>query len=248
MLGPLRVGLAERLAAQVQDPDQRTEALAAVARALVDDYPYEAARLARMIREPAVRDEIQIGIAAAFALVDLEQAGLVVEDIADDGTRAQAFAAVARCVRNRDPQVAEEFVAYAEEATGLISDDGARAEATAAIAYALHAGVPEIAERLAAEAEAIAHALPDAWQRASALAKTAKAFALIDPEHAERITRSIPDDGWKIRALAEIATTLASTSANGAARIASMIADPEAAAEILLTIVRLVLGNPGDTQ
>src|SRR6185437_9670906 len=116
--------------------------------------------------------------------------------------------------------------------------------AMAAIAYALYAGAPQTAERLATEAEAIAHMPPDAWQRASALAKTAKAFALIDPEHAERITRSIPDDEWKMRALAETATVLGPSSANAAARIASMIADPEAAAATLLMIVRLLLDHP----
>jgi hypothetical protein len=240
-IAPIDPGRAEYLAVEITDDDQYAQALHAVALALTDDDPHGAARVARMIQDPAVRDEALATIAPALVLVDIRQTGRLVQDITGSGLCAQALAAMAHVTAERDPEAAAQLTADAEKYAAAIPDDGTRAESMAALAYELHPSAPQTAERLATDAETIAHALPDAWQRAQALAKTARAFARIDPEHAERIPRSITDDEWKTSALADIAKTLAPNDLPRAERLTRTITDPESQSLVLIELVRCAL-------
>ncbi len=234
-------------ARQVQDDEQRSQALAAVApyldRAELDQALREALAAARAIENKQSRSHAIAALAPHLTEPLLPEAMEVAQAI-DEGDRSQVLAALAprltepmlhvalataRATRDVGfwsqalaalaPRLTEPMLREVLEAARSIEHEGARSYALAALA--LHLTEPML--RVALEA---ARVIKNEGARSQALAALAPRLAeLGQAADALSVTRDIPDDRWRSQSLAELAPRLTEPMLHEALETARAIRD-----------------------
>ena len=227
------------LAAGIEDPEDRADALAGVASKLAEAGQGEqAVRTATSIEDPGERARALAEVASKLAgagqgepvAAIAAQANQIATGIEDPGERARALADVAS--KLAEAGQGEQAVRTATS----IEAPGYRASTLADVASKLAgAGQGEPVAAIAAQANQIATSLEDPGERASVLADMARKLAEAGQgEQAAQIATGIEAPDQRVMALADVASKLAGAGqGERAAQIATMIGDPEQSAWVL---------------
>ncbi|MGW2689555.1 hypothetical protein ACWC6I_41160 [Streptomyces sp. NPDC001414] len=237
---------AEALAYAINDPGQRTHALAALAHTLADAGDDErSGRLLRRAETDALSLTALAEQAQALAYVaevmagcgDYERAAEVAGHIGNLSMRAQTLADLAAAIDAAgERQRAERLMDGAEETARDITDPDERMLALSALAKALaRSGEHRRARALLDEAAPAVASLPDAYDRVLALVSLAQAAAYGHDgergagltDQAEQAARTITDPTDRARALVCL---IAASSGAGQHEAVSDVADENEAA------------------
>ena len=274
----LAAGLVERaveLAGGIRDDWQRWEVLSAIAQQVTAVDPADPARIAQAVELAATiagdwqRSDALAAIAEQLAAVDpadparITQAVELAATIPEDQQRSDALAAIAEQVvagGPADPARIEQAV----ELAATIPEGRQRCEALSAIAQHVAASDPTLAAEFVAWAVELAWDIPNDEEvdRDMALATIARRAAAGDPAdaelvaHAVELAETIPDEGSRSEALADIAEQVAASDPvlateliARAVELAGAIANDWQRSEALAAIAeQLAARNPADAE
>ena len=233
-LVPLDAERANRVAGAITDQSFRNRALEMVAGAAAVVAPDCAERAANAIGTESKRDSSLAGIARALLATSPEQAERIAGTIRQPSTRAGALTQVATAIAASDPPHA---VSIAAAISGHVSGFSmlklvaaiadADLDAAENIAVSVTDNFRDMAMREVARAAAfdperakrIIAAISDPNERADAGYLVARRRSKDDPVLAESIARTIAIPSYRVSALNVLASDLAKTDPDGAARL-----------------------------
>jgi hypothetical protein len=222
---------AERNAYGITNEHMQASALISVAAVLANTDPNHAAQLladaehvARTMTDEIGKPQVMVHVVNLVAATNPDRAERIAHTITNESSKASALHYVAKALAVTDP-------GRAERIAHTITDEQPKVYALSDIARALTTTDPSHATQLLTDAEHIAHSITDKrftdsyraslaeGLKASLLGNVAEALAAINPDRAERITHAITDERWKVRAMREIAETLATTEPGRATQL-----------------------------